>query len=121
VQKKSLTSDREKIKAMLRADIKGWQDSYKDPAAAPKLVVSKYGKDLGLDEAEQVLESHAQNELIFTAETKANGLFTMTDLLIEETIKTLGVAKISMTAKKLFDLSPLAEVYEENPDLKVLS
>jgi ABC-type nitrate/sulfonate/bicarbonate transport system substrate-binding protein len=121
VKKSTLETDRDKLKAVLLADIKGWQDSYKDPAAAPKLVVSEYGKDLGLAEDEQVLESKAQNELIFTADTKANGLFTMTDLLIEETIKTLGVAKISITAEKLFDLSALAEVYEENPDLKVLS
>jgi ABC-type nitrate/sulfonate/bicarbonate transport system substrate-binding protein len=121
VRKKSLTTDREKIKAILKADIMGWRDSYKDPAAAPKLVVSTYGKDLGLDEAEQVLESHAQNELIITDEIKANGLFTMTDKLVDETIATLKVAGISITKEKLFDLSLLAEVYKENPDLKVLS
>jgi ABC-type nitrate/sulfonate/bicarbonate transport system substrate-binding protein len=121
VQTKSLKDDREKIKAILVADIKGWQDSYKDPAAAPKLVVTKYGKDLGLDEAEQVLESKAQNELIITDEIKANGLFTMTDKLIDETISTLGIAGITITKEKLFDLSLLAEIYQENPDLKVLS
>jgi ABC-type nitrate/sulfonate/bicarbonate transport system substrate-binding protein len=121
VQKKSLTADREKIKAILKADILGWRDSYKDPSAAPKLVVSTYGKDLGLDEAEQTLESKAQNELIFTTETKANGLFTMTDTLVDETISTLAVAGITITKDKLFDLSLLKEVYDENPDLKVLS
>jgi ABC-type nitrate/sulfonate/bicarbonate transport system substrate-binding protein len=121
VKKESLTKDRDKLKAVLVADLKGWRDSYADPTAAPKLVVSNYGKDLGLDEAEQVLESKAQNELIFTADTKANGLFTLTDELIEETVKTLGVAGIKMTAEKLFDLSVLDEVLEENPDLKTIS
>jgi ABC-type nitrate/sulfonate/bicarbonate transport system substrate-binding protein len=121
VKKSSLTADRDKLKAVLLADLKGWRDSYADPAAAPKLVVSTYGKDLGLDEVEQTLESKAQNELIFTAETKANGLFTLTDTLIEETVKTLGVAGIKMTAEKLFDLSVLGEVLDENPDLKTLS
>jgi hypothetical protein len=68
-----------------------------------------------------VLESKAQNELIITSETKTNGLFTMTDKLIEETISTLGVAGIKMTKEKLFDFSVLDEVYSENPDLKAIA
>jgi len=121
VKKSSLTSDRDKVKAILKADIMGWHDTYKDPTAAPKLVVSKYGKDLGLTVDEQTLESNAQNALIITDETKANGLFTMTDKLIDETISTLGIAGITITKDKLFDLSVLKEVYDENPSLKVLS
>ncbi len=75
-------------------------------------------ESLGLDEAEQVLESKAQNELIFTDEVKTNGLFTISDTLVEETIKTLGVAGIKMTAEKLFDQSLLQELYASKPDLK---
>jgi ABC-type nitrate/sulfonate/bicarbonate transport system substrate-binding protein len=118
VQTKSLTNDRDKIKALLRADIKGWQDSYKDPSAGPKLVVSKYGKDLGLNEQEQTLESQAQNQLIFTQDTLKNGLFTISDELLSETMSTLKLAGINIDQKKLFDLSILDEVYSENPELK---
>jgi ABC-type nitrate/sulfonate/bicarbonate transport system substrate-binding protein len=121
VKKSSLTSDRDKIKAILKADMMGWRDQYKDPTAAPKLVVEKYGKDLGLTADEQTLESKAENELIFTDDTKKNGLFTMTDELMDNTIKTLGIAGISITKEKLFDLSVLKEVIDENPDLKTLS
>jgi ABC-type nitrate/sulfonate/bicarbonate transport system substrate-binding protein len=117
VTKKSVEQEREKIKAVLRADIKGWWDSYKDPAAAPKLVVENYGKDLGLDEQEQILESKAQNELIFTDETTKNGLFTISDTLLEETMSTLALAGIDIEQSKLFDLSIIKEVYEENPEL----
>jgi ABC-type nitrate/sulfonate/bicarbonate transport system substrate-binding protein len=117
VKKSSLQSDRAKVMAVLEADCMGWTDSYKDPAAAPKLVVATYGKDLGLDEAEQVMESKAQNELIFTDDVKANGLFTITDQLVEETIKTLGVAGIKTSASKLFDLSLLEELYKSKPEL----
>jgi ABC-type nitrate/sulfonate/bicarbonate transport system substrate-binding protein len=118
VRKESLTKDKDKLLAVLEADVMGWTDSYKDPAMAPGLVVSTYGKDLGLDEAEQTLESKAQNELIFTSDVKANGLFTISDTLVEETIKTLGVAGIKMTAEKLFDQSLLKELYASKPDLK---
>jgi ABC-type nitrate/sulfonate/bicarbonate transport system substrate-binding protein len=118
VKKSSVTKERDKLKALLVADIMGWREQIKDPTISPKLVVTKYGSDLGLTEAEQLLESKAENELIYTADAKANGLFTLTDTAIEQTIKTLGVAKIKMTADKLFDLSLLKEVYDEHPELK---
>ena len=38
-------------------DIKGWTDVVKDPKAGADLAANDYGKDLGLDEAEQALES----------------------------------------------------------------
>jgi ABC-type nitrate/sulfonate/bicarbonate transport system substrate-binding protein len=118
VQTASLDKDRDKVKAVLRADIKGWHDSIKDPAAAPHLVVTKYGSDLGLDEDEQTLESRAQNELVLTDDTKANGLFTITDKLVSETMSTLKLAGIEIDQDKLFDLSAIEEVYKDDPDLK---
>jgi ABC-type nitrate/sulfonate/bicarbonate transport system substrate-binding protein len=118
VKKSTLESDRDKLKAVLLADIKGWQASYKDPAAAPKLVVTKYGKDLGLEEAEQVLESKAQNQLVLTDETKVNGLCTISDKLLSETMSTLKLAGVTIEQSKLFDMSVLKEIYAENPELK---
>ncbi|MCU1344582.1 MAG: hypothetical protein JWL70_848, partial [Acidimicrobiia bacterium] len=118
VKRATIKSDREKLKALLKADIMGWRDSIKDATAGPHLVVTNYGKDLKYEEAEVVLESKAQNDLIYTSDTKANGLFTLTDELMAQTIKTLGIAGITITADRLFDMSLLKEVYAENPDLK---
>jgi ABC-type nitrate/sulfonate/bicarbonate transport system substrate-binding protein len=118
VAKKSLDSDRDKVKAMLRADIQGWFENFKDPAAGAKLTVTKYGKDLGLTEAEQTLESKAENSVILTEDTAANGLFTISDALIAENISTLKLAGVDIKAEELFDMSVLAEVYQENPELK---
>lgn len=118
VTRKSFEEEPEKVKAVLLADIKGWRDSLADPTIAPRLVVDKYGKDLGLIYEEQILESEAQNELILTDDTRANGILTLTDELIEQTIKSLSIAKIEMTAERLFDMSLVNEVYEEHPELK---
>jgi ABC-type nitrate/sulfonate/bicarbonate transport system substrate-binding protein len=118
VKKSSLTSDRDKVKAALIGDIKGWTDSVADPKLGANLAATKYGKDLGLVEAEQVLESTAQNTVVSTTDTKTNGLFTITDQLIDETIKTLALGGITITKDKLFDLSVLSEVYAANPTLK---
>ena len=121
VKKSSLTADRAKVKAMLVADIKGWTDSLADPKVGANLAATKYGKDLGLDEAEQVLESTAQNTVVQTADTKANGLFTISDELADETIKTLALGGVTITKDQLFDLSVIKEVYAENPSLKAAS
>lgn len=118
VKKSSLTADRDKVKAALIGDIKGWTDSVADPKLGAGLAATVYGKDLGLNEAEQALESIAQNTVVSTADTKANGLFTITDELIEETLKTLALGGVTVTKDKLFDLSVLTEVYAENPSLK---
>lgn len=118
VHRSTLDSDRDKLKAAMVADIKGWRQSVKDPTIGAKLAANKYGKTNNLEVAEQTLESKDQNKLILTDDTKANGLFTITDKVLEETINTLGIAGIKISADKLFDLSVLDEVYKENPDLK---
>jgi ABC-type nitrate/sulfonate/bicarbonate transport system substrate-binding protein len=118
VRQDSIDDEREKVKAVLKSDIRGWHDSLADPELGPQLTVDNYGSDLGLDEAEQVLESQDQNTLILTDDTRANGIFTVTDELLEGTIESLALGDIDITAEQLFDLSLLEEVYEENPELR---
>ena len=118
VTKDSLSKSRDKIKAMLVADIKGWHENLKDPSLGANLAATKYGKDQKLTEGEQLLESKGENALILTDDTKANGLFTITDKLIDENISTLALAGVTITKEELFDMSVLDEVYSENPDLK---
>ena len=105
------------IKAFLRAEIKGWKDNIADPALGAKLAAETYGKGLGLTTVEQTLESKSENLLISTADTKKNGLFTVTDALIAENIATLKLGGIDLTADKIFDFSLLKEVYTEDPSL----
>jgi ABC-type nitrate/sulfonate/bicarbonate transport system substrate-binding protein len=119
VKKESLTKNRDALKAFLKSEIQGWRDVYKDPALGAKLTTEKYGKDLGLDTAEQQLEVEAENLLIWTADTKANGVFTVTDKLITENIDVLKKGGLTLTAAQLFDFSVLGEVYAKYPDLKV--
>ena len=121
VRKDSLASKRDQVKGMLIGDVKGWTESVKDPKIGANLAATKYGKDLKLDEAEQTLESTAQNTVVSTDETKANGLFTITPAKIDETVATLALAGVTITKEQLFDMSVLTEVYAENPTLKGMS
>lgn len=120
VQRSALTTGRAKLKAFLRAEIAGWRDSIADPSLGPNLAVTNYGKSLGLDEAEQRLESAAQNALILTPDTMANGLFTISPELISKSISTLALAGVKIDAAKLFDTSVINEVYQETPALKTI-
>lgn len=114
----TVKDERDKLKAALVADIKGWRDSVKDPAEGAELAANTYGKDLGLDAEEQTLESASQNTVILTEDTKANGILTITDDLVAATVETLALGGVEITAEKLFDLSVITEVYDENPELK---
>jgi ABC-type nitrate/sulfonate/bicarbonate transport system substrate-binding protein len=117
VRQDTIDKQRDLLKAFLRAEIKGWKASIADPGLGAKLAAETYGKGLGLTTKEQTLESKDQNSLLQSADTKKNGLFTVTDKLIEENITTLKVGGLDITADKLFDLSLLEEVYKEDPSL----
>ncbi|PXW27970.1 UNVERIFIED_CONTAM: ABC-type nitrate/sulfonate/bicarbonate transport system substrate-binding protein [Williamsia faeni] len=118
VRQETIDNERDKLKAFLKADIAGWYDAVADPAKSADLAVNKYGKDLGLEVDEQTKEAQAQNLLVISDDTKANGLLTMTDALIDLNIEALAKAGYDITADQIFDMSLIEEVYAENPDLK---
>ncbi|MCW2885963.1 MAG: hypothetical protein JWL58_2825 [Streptosporangiaceae bacterium] len=105
------------LKAFLMAELKGWKDNIADPKLGATLTVNTYGKGLGLAIPEQTLEAEAENKLILNADTTKNGLFTVTGALIEANLKTLAIGGLKLTSSQLFDLSLLAEIYQENPSL----
>ena len=113
-----IAEEPETVKAFLAAEIRGWQDAVADPEAGAKLAVNEYGKDLGLDETNSIAGSkEASEKLIVSDETAENGLFTISDDLQTQTLATLKAAGIDVSGDDLFDLSLLAEVYKENPEL----
>ncbi|MDN4478819.1 ABC transporter substrate-binding protein [Demequina lignilytica] len=118
VTDESIADNRDALKAFLVAEIKGWADAVNDPAEGARLAYEVYGVDLGLDpEASEAGAIMQAEELVVSDETVANGLFTISDELQSETIASLAGAGIEIEAADLFDLSILAEVYAENPDL----
>jgi ABC-type nitrate/sulfonate/bicarbonate transport system substrate-binding protein len=118
VLQETIDNDRDKLKAFLKAEVQGWNDAVADPAAAAKLAVENYGKDLKLDLAGQTEQAQAQNALVTSDETKTNGLFTISDAAVAANLKSLASIGITVTAEELFDLSLIREVHAENPNLK---
>jgi ABC-type nitrate/sulfonate/bicarbonate transport system substrate-binding protein len=112
-------ASRQKLKALLVAEIQGWHQSLKNPVLGATLAATKYGKTQGLNVGEQTKESIAQNKLILTARTKTQGILSVTPAQVEQNIHTLSLGGTNLKASQLFDLSIIDEVYQENPKLKV--
>ncbi len=110
---------REELKDFLRATLRGWKDAVADADESARLAVEVYGADLNLDMAKEKMQAEEQNtKLVVSEETEANGLFTISDSLMEENLSILKLAGYDLAAEDVFDMSLLAEVYEENPELK---
>jgi ABC-type nitrate/sulfonate/bicarbonate transport system substrate-binding protein len=119
VTQETIDKERDKLKAFLTAEIKGWKDAVADPAKSAELAAKTYGKDQNLDVAEQTEEAKMQNGLVVTPDAKTNGLFTMTAELIEQNIASLAKAGLTVKAENLFDLTILDEIYKADASLKL--
>lgn len=117
----TIEKEPEMVKAFLKAEIQGWKDACADPAAGATLAVEKYGVDIDppLEQDKELAQAEQQCDLLVnTDETATNGLFTISDALIEDNMASLAASELDLEADDVFDLSLLEEVYEENPDLK---
>ncbi|WP_228374245.1 ABC transporter substrate-binding protein [Demequina phytophila] len=118
VTDQSIAENRDALKAFLYAEIMGWTDAVNDPEEGARLAYEEYGADLELNPENSIAGAIAQAEdLVVSDETAANGLFTISDELQAATLDSLAGAGIELEAADLFDLSLLAEVYEEHPEL----
>lgn len=117
----TIENEPEMVKAFLKAEIQGWTDACADIEGGAELAVEKYGVDIDppLELDKEIEQAQQQCDLLVnTEETAENGLFTISDELVEDNLASLAAAELDLTAEELFDLSLLTEVYEENPELK---
>lgn len=121
-----LAENRDLIKAFLTAEIKGWTDTFTEPVDDTVSLVTKYYNESAaagdltfgeLDPAKVAAGIEAQALLISTEETEANGLFTISDDLKEQTLASLAASGWDIEADDLFDTTIIDEIYAENPDL----
>ena len=115
----ALKTKRPQIKAALKAEVRGWRDALADPDQAADYALHTYGKDLGLDADAQKKILCADSQIMVTDETRKNGLFTMSDELIDKNMESLAQSGFGdIKREDLFDTSLLDEIYRENPELK---
>lgn len=121
-----LAENRDLLKALLIAEIKGWTKTFTEPVDDTVSKVIEHYNDSAaagdltfgeLDPDKVAAGIEAQADLISTDETVENGLFTISDALKEQTLTSLSASGWDLTADQLFDTTIIDEIYAENPDL----
>jgi ABC-type nitrate/sulfonate/bicarbonate transport system substrate-binding protein len=92
----------EVLAEFLRAERKGWADDLADPTVGANASLNNYGKSLGNNAQQQLIESQALSGLMVTPTTTAKGLFYMDPADIAKNIATLKTAGIDISASDLF-------------------
>lgn len=117
VSEDTLAKEREKVKALLKSELMGWQQNMKDPKVGAKLTVDKYGKDLGLKLAHEEEENRLQIELMESPTTKAKGLGYMSAEDIDSNLKVLSEMGITSIKKDTYTNELLDEIYKDGINL----
>jgi ABC-type nitrate/sulfonate/bicarbonate transport system substrate-binding protein len=99
------------IVALMQGESLGWTDAVADVQGAANYAVNVYGKDLNLAMAQQVMAMKSEVDLVLTADTKAHGLFWMSDQLIAGTVHSLNLGGVA-ARPDMFTRDILAEVYQ---------
>jgi ABC-type nitrate/sulfonate/bicarbonate transport system substrate-binding protein len=118
VATESIRTQREMVKALLRAEIHGWKASLQSPDLSVRMTVETYGRDLGLTLDDQRAQFAAQRGLMISPQTRTGGLFSMTPADVTRSIELLRASGIEIAAERLFDLSLLDEVYAADRSLR---
>lgn len=105
----SIANNRETLVALLKGEVRGWQDYQADTDAAAELTVGMF-PDAGLDLATQKVQAAEQVGLMFSDLTAENGFGWFTDDTVAANIETLGLLGRSVSAD-LWDRSLLEEVH----------
>jgi ABC-type nitrate/sulfonate/bicarbonate transport system substrate-binding protein len=102
---------RAQIVSLMQGESLGWTDALANNDAAADLAVNRYGKDLGLDMNQQKLAMKSEVDLVQSDDTKAHGLFWMSDALIAGTVSSLKLGGVDADAS-MFTRAVLEDVYK---------
>ncbi|MEV0670734.1 ABC transporter substrate-binding protein [Mycobacterium sp. NPDC050441] len=112
----NIDKNRDKLKAFLHAEIRGWRDVLADPKYATDLTVNEYGKDLHLNPESSYDCCVAGNDLIRNGKA-GQQIVAVSDETAAANIEAIAAGGLNLSVSDLFDHDPIREVYKENPDL----
>lgn len=107
----SIANRRDDLVALMRGEVRGWNDYKADPKAAAALTLEMY-PDQGLDLPTQELQAERQVPLMFSELTDEFGFGWFTDETVAQNVETLALLGRSVTAA-LWDRSILEDVHAQ--------
>ncbi|WP_067464205.1 ABC transporter substrate-binding protein [Actinomadura macra] len=119
--KRSMVAQRRDVVVkFMRASARGWQDNLADPDAAVKLVMQKYGVDLGLNEKQQTRANQLQTPLTESGLTKSKGMLRIDPEVMKTQmyswLRLAGATQLPDVGK-VIETSVLDEVFKNGPRL----
>ncbi|MGZ2255906.1 ABC transporter substrate-binding protein [Roseobacter sp. A03A-229] len=105
----SIANRRSELVALLKGEVRGWNDYLADTDAAAELTIERY-PDAGLDLETQKLQAERQVPLMFSELTEAEGFGWFTEDTVAANVETLALLGRSVTPE-LWDRSILEEVH----------
>jgi ABC-type nitrate/sulfonate/bicarbonate transport system substrate-binding protein len=115
-----ISKEPETVTAALKAFVQGWNGYLADLPGGITIAVKNFDADAVADPAFVELGAQAYSDNYLTDDTKANGVLTMTEERQEAVIGGLKVGGIATTAKDLFDMTLLDQLYADEPALKTV-
>lgn len=103
------------ILALLRGDIRGWQDYESAPDEAAAMVIEQY-PDAGLDLSAQEIQAELQPDLMFSDVTREQGFGWFTDEAVAQNLELFEILGVPGD-ESLWDRSLLEEIFAEGPRL----
>lgn len=107
---------RAQIVALLRAEIRGWQDYKTDYLEAAQLAIDLY-PDAGLDIETQEAQAEVQLDIMYSDVTDEFGFAWFTDEVVESNVALYQDLGIEGVEPSLFDRSLLEEIFADGPTL----
>ena len=113
--RKWVADNRDALVRYLRAEIRGWTDNEANPAYGAKLAVDKYGAEFNLDLKRETRSNLLQVPYLHSEDTKANGLFWVSNNRINgpiyDALRAGGMDKLP-EVEKYVDMSLLRDAYK---------
>ena len=100
----------------MTAEIMAWRECIASPKLPAEITMLLHGQGITLRVEEE--ESLAYNKLIASGDVFQHGLLYIDPAEQEANVKTIVSSGVHITAKELFDMTILDEVYQEHPKLK---
>lgn len=109
-ERATLESRRDELVRYLRALLRGWQTNAEDPEYAARLVVEKYGADLGLDLNQQIRQNELQ--IPYVEAPDGRGMFWLDEAMVTGPMYDVARAQereLPASLEDIYDMSLLAE------------
>jgi ABC-type nitrate/sulfonate/bicarbonate transport system substrate-binding protein len=110
VKASSITGERDKVKAALKASLRGWQDFVKKNSDAVPLTIALAGKASTATPAFWQKEADVTRDYVIADAASDGGLLIMSDAHQAKIIKSLADGGVKTDAATLFDMSLLKEL-----------